>query len=165
MTGRTRPLDHVPGLRELARSQHGVARRAQLGELGIDRDHVRSQVAARRWQTLGPQVVVLTTGTLTRAQQMYAGWAHVGPDGRLAGFTTLEQLGLRGLFLEAEREGETEAARQYAERALGLNPKLAWSADALFELQCRQNDWPGALETLSLAKRHGQIEKPAQNPW
>ncbi len=72
-----------------------------------------------------------------------------------------EQLGLRGLFLEAEREGETEAARQYAERALSLNPKLGWSADALFDLQCKQSDWPAALETLSVAKRHGHIEKPA----
>jgi HemY protein len=71
-----------------------------------------------------------------------------------------EQLGLRGLFLEAEREGEGEAARQYAERALALNPKLGWSADALFDLQCKQADWPAALETLSLAKRHGHIEKP-----
>ncbi|MGE0697608.1 MAG: heme biosynthesis HemY N-terminal domain-containing protein, partial [Hyphomicrobiaceae bacterium] len=35
-----------------------------------------------------------------------------------------EQLGLRGLFLEAEREGEVEAARQFAERALRINPKL-----------------------------------------
>lgn len=71
-----------------------------------------------------------------------------------------EQLGLRGLFLEAEREGETEVARQYAERALTLNPKLGWSADALFDLQCRQGDWAGALETLAVAKRHGQLEKP-----
>jgi HemY protein len=29
-----------------------------------------------------------------------------------------EQLGLRGLFLEAQKEGELEAARQFAERAL-----------------------------------------------
>jgi len=70
-----------------------------------------------------------------------------------------EQLGLRGLFLEAEREGEREAARQYAERALSLNPKLGWSADALFDLQCKQADWAGALETLNAAKRHGQLEK------
>ena len=35
-----------------------------------------------------------------------------------------EQLGLRGLFLEAEGEGEREAARQFAERAVRLNPKL-----------------------------------------
>ena len=48
-----------------------------------------------------------------------------------------EQLGLRGLFLEAEREGEHEAARQFAERALQRNPKLGWPVEALFELQCR----------------------------
>ena len=63
-------------------------------------------------------------------------------------------------FWKREREGEAEVARQYAERALALNPKLGWSADALFDLQCRQSDWAGALETLSLAKRHGHIEKP-----
>ena len=34
-----------------------------------------------------------------------------------------EQLGLRGLFLEAEREGEQEAARQFAERALQAQPQ------------------------------------------
>ena len=45
-----------------------------------------------------------------------------------------EQLGLRGLFLEAEREGEREAARQYAQRALRLNPKLGWPVEALFDL-------------------------------
>lgn len=70
-----------------------------------------------------------------------------------------EQLGLRGLFLEAQREGELEAAKQFAERALKLNPKLGWSADALFDLQCKASDWPGALQTLALAKKHGHIDK------
>jgi len=72
-----------------------------------------------------------------------------------------EQLGLRGLFLEAEREGEREAARQFAERAVRANPKLGWSSEALFDLQCKQKDWADALETLSLLKRNGLIEKPA----
>lgn len=71
-----------------------------------------------------------------------------------------EQLGLRGLFLEAGREGETEAQRQFAERALKLNPKLSWPVEALFELQCKAGDWTGALDTLALAKRHGHIERP-----
>jgi HemY protein len=70
-----------------------------------------------------------------------------------------EQLGLRGLFLEAEREGETEAAAQFAGRALKTNPKLGWSSEALFESQCKQKDWPAALETLSHAKRNGHIHK------
>jgi HemY protein len=70
-----------------------------------------------------------------------------------------EQLGLRGLFLEAEREGEVEAARQFAERALRINPKLGWPTEALFELQCREGHWQEALDTLASAKRHGHLEK------
>jgi HemY protein len=70
-----------------------------------------------------------------------------------------EQLGLRGLFLEAQREGESEAARQFAERAVALNPKLEWPAEALFDLQCRAGDWPAALETLAVGRRNGLIDK------
>lgn len=70
-----------------------------------------------------------------------------------------EPLGLRGLFLEAEREKEAEAARHFAERALRINPKLAWASDALFELQCRAQDWAGALETLTAARKNGLAEK------
>jgi HemY protein len=71
-----------------------------------------------------------------------------------------EQLGLRGLFLEAGREGEREAQEQFADRALKLNPKLSWPVEALFDLQCKSGDWNGALQTLALAKRHGHIERP-----
>lgn len=71
-----------------------------------------------------------------------------------------EQLGLRGLFLEAQREHETEAARHFAERAIALNPKLAWAVDALFDLQCREGDWEGALDTLAVARKNGHIERP-----
>jgi HemY protein len=70
-----------------------------------------------------------------------------------------EQLGLRGLFLEAEREGAGEAARQFAGRALKANPKLGWSSNALFQQQCKQKDWAGALSTLDNAKKNGHIGK------
>ncbi len=74
-----------------------------------------------------------------------------------------EQLGLRGLFLEAEREGEQEAARQFADRALKLNPKLGWPVEALFDIQCRAEDWPGALDTLAIGRRHNLIDKAVAN--
>ena len=74
-----------------------------------------------------------------------------------------EQLGLRGLFLEAQREREQEAARQFAERALKLNPKLDWPIEALFDLQCRAGDWPGALDTLAVGRRQGTIDKTIAN--
>lgn len=70
-----------------------------------------------------------------------------------------EQLGLRGLFLEAEREGEKEAARQFAERSVELNPKLGWAVDALFEHQCKDADWTGALKTLSVARKYQHHDK------
>jgi len=72
-----------------------------------------------------------------------------------------EQLGLRGLFLEAEREGESEAARQFAGRALKANPKLGWSSNALFQQQCKQKDWDASLLTLDLAKKNGHVSKAA----
>ncbi|MBS0238775.1 MAG: heme biosynthesis protein HemY [Proteobacteria bacterium] len=72
-----------------------------------------------------------------------------------------EQLGLRGLFLEAQREGAGEAARQFAARALKANPKLGWSSTALFEQQCKQKDWRAALTTLDHAKKSGHIAKAA----
>ncbi|MEW5962669.1 MAG: heme biosynthesis HemY N-terminal domain-containing protein [Pseudomonadota bacterium] len=79
-------------------------------------------------------------------------------EGMLAAPDT-EVLGLRGLFLEAQHEGEREAARQFAERAMRLNPALGWPAEALFDIQCRDGDWAGALETLAVARKHGHVEK------
>ena len=70
-----------------------------------------------------------------------------------------EQLGLRGLFLEAQREGEAEAALHFAERAVAQNPTLPWAVDALFDLQCSQSDWAGALETLAIARKNGHVDK------
>ncbi len=70
-----------------------------------------------------------------------------------------EQLGLRGLFLEAQREGETEPARQFALRALKSNAALAWPIDALFDIQCRAQDWDGALETLATGRRHTHVDR------
>ncbi len=74
-----------------------------------------------------------------------------------------EQLGLRGLFLEAKREGEQEASRQFAERALKLNAKLDWPVEALFDLQCRASDWQGALDTLAVGRRQGIVDKAIAN--
>jgi HemY protein len=70
-----------------------------------------------------------------------------------------EQLGLRGLFLEAEREDDTEATRHLAERALKLNPKIGWPVQALFGLQCKAQDWQGALDTLEVGRRHHVMDK------
>jgi very-short-patch-repair endonuclease len=96
VTGRTHPLDAVPGLRALAGAQGGVVRRDQLAALGVTDRHVRRQVEAQRWTTYGPHAVVLSTGVLTRAQRRAVAVAHGGPQSVLAGLSALEHLGLRG---------------------------------------------------------------------
>ena len=57
--------------------------------------------------------------------------------------------GLRGLYVEAEREGEQDAARQIAERAREEAPSAPWAARALLSHQTAAQDWDAALRTLS----------------
>ena len=68
-------------------------------------------------------------------------------------------LGLRGLYIEAKKAGQGEAAKQFAERALTANPALGWSSSALFEMQCREGDWRSALKTLQIAKQNRHLGK------
>lgn len=96
MSGRRTVFDDVIGLRALAAEQLGVVRRDQLAVLGVTRHHVSSQVEAGRWRTLGPTLVVLRPGALTRPQEMVAGPLHCGPTAALDGWTQLERAGLRG---------------------------------------------------------------------
>ena len=77
----------------------------------------------------------------------------------MLGAPDTEQLGLRGLFVEAQRENEPEAAAQFASKALKLNSKLVWASDALFDIQCKTGQWQEALETLAVARRNGHIER------
>jgi HemY protein len=68
-----------------------------------------------------------------------------------------ELLGLRGLYLEAKRS-DTNAARVIAEQVVKRDPELAWSVNALFDMQARAGDWEGALNTLAIARQHGNVE-------
>ncbi len=98
---------------------------------------------------LGAQAAQLE-GDRTSARQIFE---------QMADTPETEMLGLRGLFLEARRENENEAARQFAERAMQRKPNLAWAVNALFELQCKVSDWAGALRTLDVAQKQNQIDK------
>ena len=69
-----------------------------------------------------------------------------------------ELLGLRGLFLEAKRGNDHDAARALAEQAVRTDPQAGWSVNALFDMQARAGDWEGALSTLAVARKHGNVE-------
>lgn len=74
-----------------------VATRADLQAQGATYDLIEAQLDARRWQPVGPLVVVRHNGPLTRQQQLRAAVLHVGPKGCLAENTALEVHGFRGL--------------------------------------------------------------------
>lgn len=67
--------------------------------------------------------------------------------------------GLRGLYIEAEREGENVAAHQIAERARQEAPTAPWAARALLRHQTAAHDWDGALATLSGAADSRILDK------
>ncbi len=74
-----------------------------------------------------------------------------------------ELLGVRGLFLEANRAGDERAALVFAQKAVDRNPKLAWGVNALFDLQARAGDWDQALNTLAIARQNGHVDSPTAN--
>ena len=73
-----------------------------------------------------------------------------------------EFLGLRGLLVQATREGDTAAALKHASRAFELRPKTTWAFQALIDLQTNEGDWNGALTTLEHAKKSGVVDKHAE---
>lgn len=67
-------------------------------------------------------------------------------------------LGLRGLYIEAQRRNDMQAARLAAEEAAKLRPAVAWAGQAVLEYRCAAADWAGALDALDHIK--GAMEKP-----
>jgi HemY protein len=66
---------------------------------------------------------------------------------------------LRGLYVEAEREGEKEASRHYAEEAAKLSTSLPWAGGALLKYQAAAGDFEAALRTLESNRAGGLIGK------
>lgn len=66
---------------------------------------------------------------------------------------------LRGLYLEAEREGEKEASRHYAEEAAKLAPALPWAGNAVLKHQAATGDFEAALRTLESNRAAGLLAK------
>jgi HemY protein len=61
-------------------------------------------------------------------------------------------LGLRGLYVEAQRHGDIHAARLVAEQAAKVAPSLNWAGQAVLDDRCAAADWAGALDTLDHMK-------------
>ena len=68
-------------------------------------------------------------------------------------------LGLRGLFIEAQRADDPVAAVMIAEEALKLAPSSSWASHAVLGFCCAKGDWTGALTILDNNQSAGLIDK------
>src|SRR5258705_2066161 len=70
-------------------------------------------------------------------------------------------LGLRGLFIEAQRADDPVAAVMIAEEALKLAPASTWASHAVLGFRCAKADWSAALSILDNNLASGLIDKAA----
>lgn len=61
-------------------------------------------------------------------------------------------LGLRGLYIEAQRRHDGATARRAAEEAARVAPSLTWAGRAVIDDRCAASDWSGALAALEAMK-------------
>jgi len=142
---------HRRGLRELSRGMIAVG----AGDATAARRH-----AAEAQRLLGKEPLAL----LLRAQAaQIAGDRPAAEDAFRAMLAEADTrvLGLRGLYVEARRLGNRDAAQGFAAEAARLAPTVPWANDAILEGQCAQGDWAGALATLERRSSLGLIERDA----
>jgi HemY protein len=63
-------------------------------------------------------------------------------------------LGLRGLLMQARRDGDEAAALDYVERARRIRPDAGWVLSNHFDLQVADGDFEAAEETVREMRRH-----------
>ena len=78
---------------------------------------------------------------------------------RMAEHPQTKLLGLRGLFIEAQRSNDLASARAYAEEAAKVAPALPWAGNAVLQIRCASGDWAGALDVLEKNRATGALDR------
>lgn len=88
-------------------------------------------------------------------------------DGARAAFHAMAEredtrlLGLRGLFIEAQRADDPVSAVMIAEEALKVAPGSTWASHAVLGFRCAKGDWNGALAILDNNLASGLTDRAA----
>ncbi|MET4261861.1 HemY protein [Bradyrhizobium sp. S3.12.5] len=123
------------------------------GDTALARRHAE---AARRHAPNDPLALLLHAqsaqldGNRDAAQRAFRAMAE-REDTRL--------LGLRGLFIEAQRADDAVGAVMIAEEAIKLSPSSTWASHAVLGFRCARGDWSGALAILDSNLSAGLIDK------
>lgn len=129
-------------MRRQAKGQQAVSR--GLVAIGTGDSRLAQRYAQESMRLLGSEPLPL----LLKAQAaQLAGDAKGAED---AFRTMLDEpetrsLGLRGLYVEAERRNDAATARLLAEQALDRTPDAAWASEAMLGFKAAEQDWRGAI--------------------
>ena len=149
-------IKHKRRERRIARGRHAITQGLLAighGDSASARAHA---VVARRHAGQDPLALLLHAqsaqldGDRDGAQRAFRAMAE-REDTRL--------LGLRGLFVEAQRADDPVAAVMIAEEALKLAPASTWASHAVLGFRCAKGDWSGALSILDTNLASGLIDK------
>lgn len=70
-----------------------------------------------------------------------------------------EFLGLRGLFIQAERKGDQAAQRELADKAFRLKPGAPWAFATVFDAALERGAWREARDILAAGARSGALAR------
>lgn len=153
MPGRMRRRRHD---KRHARGRHAITHGLLAighGDTALARRHAE---AARRHAPDDPLALLLHAqsaqldGNRDEAQRAFRAMAE-REDTRL--------LGLRGLFIEAQRADDAVGAVMIAEEAIKLSPSSTWASHAVLGFRCARGDWSGALAILDSNLSASLIDK------
>jgi len=135
--------------RRAAKGYHAISRgliAIGAGDLRVAR---KSADEAARLSPGDPLALLLTAqsaqmaGDRNAAERAFRQMAH-RQDTKL--------LGLRGLYIEAQRRKDPEAALAVAKEATKMGVAVAWAGQAVLDYRCAAGDWAGALDALDHMK-------------
>lgn len=78
---------------------------------------------------------------------------------KMIGNRETKLLGLRGLFIEARRQGDHSTAYSHAREAVQIAPSASWANEAVLEAQCAEGAWSDALDMVDKRAAFGLIDK------
>src|SRR5262245_49984406 len=142
--------------RRHARGRHAITQGLLAighGDVSLARRHADD---ARRHAGHDPLALLLTAqsaqleGDREGAQRAFRAMAE-RDDTRL--------LGLRGLFIEAQRADDPVSAVMIADEALKISPSSTWASHAVLGFRCAKGDWNAALSILDNNLSSGLIDK------
>ena len=147
-------------LRERKRRKGYEAISRGLIAIGAGDSRAAQQYATNAQKSLPGDPLAL----LLRAQTAQLNGDRAGAEDAfraMAGRGDTRLLGLRGLYVEAQRRNDPVAARLFAEQAAKDAPALAWAGQAVLEFRCAADDWEGALAILERNRKSGMIDRAA----